>query len=80
MTLLEGFATHLGPLRAEASLRAANEIGVGSGTLKQRDDILRDWREAAGIRGRRLSSVGEVAAMAASIGFQVVRDIPKKAN
>lgn len=76
MRILEGFANQLGKLRAEASLRHVNEIGVGSGTLKQRDEILREWRRDAG-RGRRLTSVGEIAAAAAAIGFQVVRDIPR---
>lgn len=81
MTLVQGYSDHLPKLKAERSLRAITELGVGFGTLKQRDEIVREWRDDAGIRGRRLSSVGEVAAAAAAIGFQVVRDIPPgKAN
>lgn len=81
MRLLEGFSENLGKMKAERSLRAITELGVGMGTLKQREEIVREWRQDAGIRGRRISSVGEVAAFAGAVGFQVVRDIPpRKAN
>lgn len=76
MRILEGFATELSKLRAERSLRHANEIGVGAATLKQREEIVREWRAEAGAGARRLTSVGEAASIAASMGFQVVRDIP----
>lgn len=76
MRLVQGYADQLPKMKADRSLRAITELGVGFGTLKQRDEIVREWRELAGIRGRRLSTVGEVALAAASIGFQVVRDIP----
>ena len=60
-------------LRAEEALHGAAVVGVGSGTIRNADELQRGWERDLG-RRRRLSTRDEAAAIAANAGFRVVKD------
>jgi hypothetical protein len=81
--LLIAYVRELPRLTAAESLRRAAEIGLGTGSLEQREArrLQSEWeRETTGApRRQRLESPAELHALMNAIGVQVVTESPDSA-